>query len=92
MIFSELLTNALKYAFPGDRRGHVRVQLVSAGQSQYELSVCDNGVDLPVDYDQKGRNIGHSLISGLARQLNGEFKIETGQTKEKCFKISFALD
>ncbi|MDZ7792882.1 MAG: PAS domain S-box protein [Spirochaetia bacterium] len=92
MIFSELLTNALKYAFPGDGRGHVRVQLASTGQAQYELRVCDDGVDLPADYDQKSRSIGHSLISGLSRQLNGEFEIEAGGTKEKCFKIRFVLD
>jgi two-component sensor histidine kinase len=92
MIFSELLTNALKYAFPGDRRGHVWVQLVSAGHLQYELSLCDDGVDLPADYDKKSRSIGHSLITGLSRQLNGEFAIEAGQAQKKCFKIRFALD
>ncbi|MCF7948013.1 MAG: PAS domain S-box protein [Spirochaetia bacterium] len=92
MIFSELLTNALKYAFPGDGHGHVWVQLISTGQKQYELRVCDDGIDLPLDYDKKSLSIGHSLISGLSRQLNGEFEIEAGQSQQKCFKIRFTLE
>ncbi len=92
MIFSELLTNALKYAFPGDRRGHVWVQLSPRTESKYELRVCDDGVDLPADYDKKSQSIGHSLISGLSRQLKGDFEIETGQAQKKCFKIRFAID
>ena len=92
MIFSELLTNALKYAFPDDGRGHVLVQLVSTEQRQYELRVCDDGVALPADYDKKSQSIGHSLISGLSQQINGEFEIEAGQSQQKCFKIRFAME
>jgi len=90
MIFSELITNALKYAFPGDRKGEIWVRLYAEEHQQYCLEVCDDGVELPADFKEKRMSIGHSLINSLAMQLNGEFEIDAGQGR-KCFKISFRL-
>lgn len=53
LIVTELLTNAFKYAkyaFPGGRRGEVRIGLVS--RSGYgELTIMDDGVGLPAERD-----------------------------------------
>mgnify|MGYP006286858387 CR=1 FL=1 len=91
MIFSELLTNAIKYAFPAGEDGQVWVRLEGHAEQEYELQVCDNGKALPPDYDQKSLSIGHSLITSLARQLNGSFEIKTNQNY-KCFSIRFAME
>jgi PAS domain S-box-containing protein len=70
MIVCELLTNAMKYAFPGERTGEVRVALTTAAQ-RVTLTVSDNGVGLPVDFDAThATTFGWQLISNLAAQLD----------------------
>lgn len=90
MIFSELLTNAVKYAFPVGNEGDVRVFLRAHTEQEYELRVCDNGESLPADYGKNSTGIGHSLITNLARQLNGSFEI-LGEEDYKCFTVRFSL-
>ena len=46
LIINELVANALKHAFPGDRKGEVRVRM-NAAPDGYTLSVRDDGVGLP---------------------------------------------
>ncbi|MFW5710595.1 MAG: PAS domain-containing protein [Spirochaetota bacterium] len=91
MIFSELLTNAIKYAFPDGEGGQVWIHLWRHTEYEFELQVCDNGKALPSDFDTKSLSIGHSLITNLARQLNGSFEI-TDKPDYKCFCIRFAID
>lgn len=49
MIVNELVTNALKYAFPGSRTGEVPVKLDGSQDGTVELRVADNGVDCQLD-------------------------------------------
>lgn len=91
MIFSELLTNAVKYAFPDGEGGNIWVHLRTHTEQEYQLQVCDNGVALSPDYNKNTPGIGHSLITNLARQLNGSFEI-IGEQDYKCFTIRFSLD
>ena len=51
LIVNELLSNALKHAFPNGRQGGVVVELAAAPAGGFILSVTDNGVGLPVDLD-----------------------------------------
>jgi PAS domain S-box-containing protein len=70
MIVCELLTNSIKYAFPGQHRGEVRLALTAAAE-RVTLSVCDNGIGLPVDFDvTHATTFGWQLISNLAAQLD----------------------
>src|SRR5262249_40760351 len=52
IIVNELVTNSLKYAFPGDRSGHVTVELSVKGG--LELTVTDNGIGLSKQADHGG--------------------------------------
>lgn len=72
MITNELVTNALKYAFPGDRPGNVVVSL-SKGDS-IELSASDNGIGLQGGSDPGG--LGSRIVQLLAQQLEGEIAYE----------------
>ncbi|UCH97102.1 MAG: PAS domain S-box protein [Candidatus Aminicenantes bacterium] len=82
MILSELLSNAMKYGFPGDRRGEIKITLHTTDEGEIELGVSDNGVGAPKDFDfRKTDTLGLQLVIILAeRQLHGhvEFKGDKG--------------
>lgn len=72
LILNELITNAYKYAFPGDRSGEVSVEFKKEANEQYLLRVSDNGVGLPSDTEIRQRNsLGLNLVRGLVGQLEG---------------------
>ena len=76
MIVNELLTNALKYAFPEERSGEIRVVLRSEAAATV-LSVEDNGVGLPPEIElARVETLGLQLVRGLAQQLKGTVTVE----------------
>lgn len=72
MITNELVTNSVKYAFPGDKPGSVLVSL-SKGDG-IELSTSDNGIGLQSSTDPGG--LGSRIVQLLAQQLDGEIAYE----------------
>jgi two-component sensor histidine kinase len=76
LIINELVTNALKHAFPGDRGGEVLVRMRASVGDRHELTVKDNGVGLPEGFDlrQKG-SLGFQIISDLVKQLDGSIEV-----------------
>ncbi|WP_312223699.1 sensor histidine kinase [Rhizobium rhizoryzae] len=72
LLVNELVTNAIKYAFP-DHAGEVNVQIASTKDGHLRLSVQDNGAGLPEMFDPNGKNgLGVKLIRSLSKQLGGE--------------------
>ncbi len=70
MIVCELVTNSIKYAFPGERTGEIGVALTAAGE-RVTLTVRDNGIGLPSDFDpSRATTFGWQLISNLAAQMD----------------------
>jgi two-component system CheB/CheR fusion protein len=82
LIINELISNALKYAFPGTRQGKIRVELRKEGE-KFLLIVADNGVGFPKDVDfRKAESLGIQLVSMLTDQLNGTMDLHTdGKTE-----------
>jgi PAS domain S-box-containing protein len=82
LILTELITNALKYAFPGGRRGTIRIGLARRDRGEIVLSVGDDGVGLPRDFDPaRATSLGLQLVEALTEQLGGRLEIErTGGT------------
>jgi len=77
IIVNELLTNTMKYAFSGGCGGKVLVS-ASLHEGQVRLSVADNGIGLPENFDpEKDGGFGLSLVHMLASQLSGELSIES---------------
>ena len=90
LLLNELLSNSIKYAFPGDRTGTIRVTLREDADHVAELGVADDGVGFPESGTQTDRpTLGHSLVHGLAAQLEGsaEFRTEDGAV----FTLRFPL-
>ena len=78
LVINELLTNAYKHAFPGQRAGTI---VVNAGRSGscVVLSVSDDGVGFPSGGLQRQGHIGLELVHALARQLRGTLDFNAGQ-------------
>lgn len=78
LILNELITNALKHAFPHGAGGEIRVVLRDLAGGEYELSVCDDGAGLPQGMDLDGAGeatLGLRLIRSLSRQIDAHFEL-----------------
>ena len=84
LIVNELLTNALKYAFPGSERGRIVISLTEVG-SQLHLKVADDGIGRRIDEETVGTGFGTQLIQLLTKQLDGKMKL----TEQDGTAISF---
>lgn len=77
LIINELVSNALKYAFPDDRPGAITVELTSHSADDFVLTVRDDGVGMKEDIDQKTTNsLGLKLVHTLAMQLQGRVEVD----------------
>ena len=80
LLLNELVTNALKHAFPGERSGCIRVTLERATPQTVGLTVADDGVGLSVTLDPRATSsLGLQLVSLLTQQLHGTVNFERGQ-------------
>ncbi|MCF0065621.1 ATP-binding protein [Dyadobacter chenwenxiniae] len=78
LILNECVVNAIKYAFVNRQDGIVRIDLMRVSPDRIMLSVSDNGIGLPEGFDVNENNsLGLDLIRGLAKQINGDFVIES---------------
>jgi len=81
LIVTEAVSNALKYAFPGGRRGSIWVHL-TADLDHAELEIRDDGVGIPAGRVETAAGtrdgIGIQLIRGFARQLGATLNVEEG--------------
>ena len=79
LVLNELLTNALKYAFPDHRRGQVRVHAKRLDDAMIRIKVSDDGIGLPEQIDlDRAKTLGLSLVRGLVAQLGGSIEREPG--------------
>ncbi len=89
LIVNELVSNAVKYAFPGNRNGEVMVAIRPLSDNEIELIVSDNGIGMQEDLDiKKVESLGLQLVVILSEeQLKG--KIELNRTEGTEFRIKF---
>jgi two-component sensor histidine kinase/CheY-like chemotaxis protein len=69
LILNELVENALKYAFPGTRRGEILIGLSCDLDHRVMLRVADDGVGMPATSEK--RTLGLEIVNVLTRQLCG---------------------
>ena len=88
LIITELVSNALKYAFPECRQGEIKVALERHGEGQLLLTVSDNGIGLPGGFDlEDQRSLGLRLVRDLALQMGG--KVDYQSDRGVTFKVLF---
>jgi two-component sensor histidine kinase/CheY-like chemotaxis protein len=76
LILTELISNAIKHAFPDGRRGSIRVDGERCSGS-IRVSVCDDGVGIPtgVEVTRPG-SLGLEIVQILTKQLKGTFELD----------------
>ena len=90
LILNELLTNALKYAFPNGHPGDITIGL-RADAGQVTLSVRDTGIGLPTDLDfRHTESLGLQLVAMLTEQLGGT--ITLSRNCGTTFAVTFPHD
>lgn len=81
LIINELVSNALKHAFPENSEGKIEIVFKKENKSKYLLSIRDNGIGMKENETIPGKtNLGMRIINTLVRQLNGtmETNLENG--------------
>jgi len=77
LIINELVSNSLKYAFPKHQSGEICIELKSLIGKQMKLTVSDNGIGLPENFDfNKTDSLGLQLVDALTTQLKGTIEID----------------
>jgi len=91
LIVNELVSNALKHAFPDGRSGRVTVELKGLTGTRHELMVRDDGIGLdPALVSAEGDTLGLQLVYDLAKKLDGAVRIDReGGTR---FSVTFEAD
>lgn len=96
LICNELVSNACKHAFPGDRCGKVSIALRYASgthnpESFCELQILDDGVGLPEGTDvMTAESLGFHMVRALTLQLQGAVETHSGE-QGTSFVVTFPL-
>ena len=90
MILTELISNALKHAFPDQRSGKIRIELKPDRDNQVTLIVADDGVGMPEGIDlNNSSTLGLQLVGTLTNQLDG--KIELNSCAGTTYTLKFSI-
>ncbi|WP_315795992.1 sensor histidine kinase [Bradyrhizobium sp. SZCCHNRI3043] len=80
LLINELVSNAVKHAYPG-RDGTIDISARDI-DGWLHLSVSDHGVGLPADFDidQPRASLGFRMIKGMVEQLRGRLSVSANQS------------
>ena len=88
MVVNELVSNALKYAFPHDYEGKININMYANDSSEITLIIKDNGIGIPPDFDlEQSESLGLQLVQDFIAQLEGT--IELDRSQGITFRITF---
>ena len=89
LIINELVSNSIKYAFPSNKQGKIRIELIKEDNKIY-LKVSDNGIGLPDNLDVENTDtLGLQLVYILISQLDGDIKVIN--KKGTTFLLNFTI-
>ena len=78
LILNELLSNALRHAFPDGRKGEITIDSHVRVGAVVVMNISDNGVGLPQDFDlTRVSTLGLRLVRQLTRQLKGTMSVSS---------------
>lgn len=91
LLITELVTNAIKYAYPGGR-GAIEVAAREI-DGQLHVEVSDQGIGLPDGFaiDQPRASLGFKVIARMARQLQGHLTIGSNHSKGAHFLLDLPI-
>jgi PAS domain S-box-containing protein len=78
LIINELVSNSLKYAFPLNMKGEIKLDFCQILDQQFHLSIQDNGSGFPKNFDvENTETLGVRLVKMLAEQLDAKISIDS---------------
>ncbi|HEY7512552.1 MAG TPA: histidine kinase dimerization/phosphoacceptor domain -containing protein [Vicinamibacteria bacterium] len=90
MIVHELVSNALRHAFPGGGPGRIEIALIPEAPAQARLTVADDGAGLPAaDEPPRSGSLGLQLVQMMVEQIGG--RMDVRRTPGARFDIVFPL-
>ena len=94
LIINELVSNSLKYAFPNEREGEIRIGLQKTSENEVELTVSDNGIGIPEELDFGTiESLGLDLVKVLAEhQLGGKIELKRAGGTSFSFRFTVKTD
>ena len=89
LVMSELITNALKHGFPNNKKGELKITLKKGVDDEIIITISDNGVGVPDNFDiKKVNSFGLDIITSITeKQLEG--KLEFRKNKGTEFIVRF---
>jgi two-component sensor histidine kinase len=75
LVLTELITNAVKYAFPSPRSGTILAQAQRSQTGRVEVVIRDDGIG--ISHFREG-SLGYGLVQSLVKQIRGEIDIRSG--------------
>jgi two-component sensor histidine kinase/tetratricopeptide (TPR) repeat protein len=89
LILNEAVNNALKHAFPDNRKGQISITFQSLEQNQLLLSIKDNGIGMAGELSSAiAPSLGMKLIRGFSGELNANLKITSVHGMEVLLTFS----
>ena len=80
LIFNELISNSLKYAFPDDRPGTLVIEGRRQPDGSRTIRIRDNGIGMPEGFDWKNASsLGLRLVVSLIEQVQGRIDLKPGE-------------
>ncbi|MCG2616173.1 sensor histidine kinase [Terrimonas sp. NA20] len=90
LILNECVTNSIKYAFPGDHPGKIRVMLKLVSASELCMVIQDDGKGINMNQlTDNGGSMGMDLLQGLTEEIGGYLNISSD--KGTRIEINFNL-
>jgi two-component sensor histidine kinase len=91
LIANELISNALKHAFPDHRRGKVWVRVSFEPPQTLVMTIADDGIGMPAGATKlkAAKTLGLQLVSTLTRQLEGTVDVSPLPAGGTSFTVRF---
>ena len=91
LIINEIVSNSLKHAFKGDRKGEILIELKQTEPDKFLLIIGDNGVGMPEGFTlETSDSLGIQLIQALTDQLEGKMLVENEPGNGVKYIINFS--
>ncbi|MEP0891918.1 MULTISPECIES: histidine kinase dimerization/phosphoacceptor domain -containing protein [unclassified Leptolyngbya] len=92
LIINELVSNALKHAFPASNpENEIVVRIFPTANKQFTLGVQDNGIGFPPELDFRNtESLGLELVCIFTEQLEGTIKLDQTNGRGTTFTITFS--
>jgi len=75
-VINELVSNSIKHAFPGGRKGEINMEFHSEGEKGFRMVIRDNGIGFKTDL-AKSNTLGLQLVNAVVEHIDGSIKLDS---------------